>query len=174
MIRAAAYKHGQIISMLIKAGAKTDVDDAKGRNFLDLCKTSLEWPLNSHDMASRHGPLNKDDKEPAMVQTLRLEIEALQNVIGQMELAKVIKVARKEREKLIKLHAKGQADYCVRNGVFDHSRIVSDILRKIVSVPLAKDNKTVAVWVRGTALPYKFAVGGWVPGPLGCSDGTLD
>lgn len=108
--------------MLMSAGANTEAGGGRGTNFFDLYRRALKLHVEFQNYSSQYIAKVVDHGIASMIQKRKLEIKAMKEVVDQMELAKVIKLAQKEREKLIKLHDQEQADYCEQNGDFDQSQ----------------------------------------------------
>ncbi len=173
LTKAIQHGYGRIALALVEAGANMDVVDSDGASLLELARRSFK--LQKRYRASELHPANEEF--PARQSRLRkreLEISALESFIQQLEFREVKKCAERKRQKLVQLHGEEQARHFIETQTFDRPKKIARLLQKIFKTPRSGKTKTVASLIRGTALPYTFAVSGYSAGSYGYCDGALN
>ena len=89
------------------------------------------------------------------------ETAALELIVEHIEILETRRRVSAELQRIAAIHGDQQMIHVGQHGSIDSALIVSRILCKIFDTPRMTDWKTVGCLIRGTALPYTFAVSGY-------------
>lgn len=183
LIRALYYSRVDIAMILILADADTeatnDADDTVARMARRALESTTKHVRFYRKTLDREGDeifrLAEDRKAMARknLKTKAEEVHDLQEIIGICNKAKARRQLVAQLRKVGELLGEEQAVYVEAKGKLDCDALLARLLGQVANTPRTSKWKTVACLVRGTALPWVFAVSGYSsPSPLD-SDGAL-
>lgn len=183
LMRALYYSRVDIAMVLILADADTeatnDADDTVARMARKVLESTRTHVRLYRKMLDREDDeifrLAKDRK--AMIrrnlETKAEEVRNLQKIIGFCNKAKARRQLVAQLRKLGELLGEEQAVYVEAKGHLNCDALLARLLGQVADTPRTSEWKTVACLVRGTALPWVFAVSGYSSPTPPDSDGAL-
>lgn len=163
---AINWGYGTVGLCLLQAGARNDLVDHKGKTLHAATAKVLEkqeelarlerqmLQIQSSKESTKHRLHKRED-----------EIAALKTIIEQCEVREMGRKATAILQQITKIHGADQAAYFDQHGVINHAKFIQKVVEEIFTMPRNGKSKTVACLVRGTVLPYVFAVSGYTGDP---------
>jgi hypothetical protein len=183
LLRALHYGRLAIAKRLILAGADAEASNDAGDTVARVARRVLE--STKHFMRLYRRLLDREDDKIFRLAEDRkaatrssLEIKAgeahiLQDIIDSCNRAKARRQLADQLRKVGELLGEEQAVYVELQGRLNSDALLARLLGRVADTPRKSKWKTVACLVRGEALPWVFAVSGYLSPSPPNSDGTL-
>jgi len=183
LLKALHYGRLTIAKRLISAGADTEASNNAGDTVARVARRVLE--STKHFMRLYRRLLDREDDKifrlagdrkaatRSSLETKAGEAHILQDIIDSCNRAKARRQLADQLRKVGELLGEEQAAYVELQGRLNSDALLARLLGRVADTPRKSEWKTVACLVRGEALPWVFAVSGYLSPSLPKSDGTL-
>jgi hypothetical protein len=183
LLRALYYGRGTLARKLMLAGADTEASNDAGDTVLHVARMALQ--AQKEHMRYNKLTIDREDDDifefgeelrarlKKTLQKIAEEVDVLQGIIESCNEAKALRQLATRLRKVGELFGEEQAAYVESHGALDHDALLARLLSRVADTPRKSEWKTVACMVRGEALPWVFAVSGYLSPALPGSDGTL-